>query len=158
MKRFVKAFENTGSKYTGLNEIETSINKYAEEYDLTIVQVSYFVVNANNGKREALVVFEKWKEKRRNKIYRIKTVEKSSDNAHRMATNLVENKLACSINIREVDQVYGQEDEIHIGKGYELNILTRKRDEVIKKINELRLYGSPDILIETIEATPETVD
>ena len=49
-------------------------------------------------------------------MYRIKTVEKSSDNAHRMANTLVENKLAWSINIREVDQVYGQEDEIHIGK------------------------------------------
>ena len=91
-------------------------------------------------------------------MYRIKTVEKSSDNAHRMATTLVENKLAYSINIREVDQVYGQEDEIHIGKGYELNILTHKRDEVIEKIKELRLYGSPDILIETVEATSETVD
>ena len=64
MKRFVKAFVNTGSRYTGLNELETSINKYAEEYDLTIVQVSYFVVDAYNGKREALVVFEKWKDKK----------------------------------------------------------------------------------------------
>ena len=83
-------------------------------------------------------------------MFRVRTTVETKEHARMMAKALVENKVAVSVHIREVEVICAYEGNIVDNIEYELDILTNTTQDLYDKLKYYHTYKVPEYLVDEV--------
>lgn len=87
-------------------------------------------------------------------MHRARTSVELHDDAKRIAKELVENHIAVSVHIREIESVYSWEGQVKDKTEYEVEALVHNTEKFKQYIANTHPYILPEIILDKVKTTP----